>query len=327
MLDSFGRKIDYVRVSVTDRCDLRCNYCMPIKNNNFLKKKEILSIENLIEISKGLIQLGITKFRVTGGEPLIRRGIFEYLEFLNHERKKNNIKEILLTTNATQLWKYADLLFENGIKRINVSLDSLDQHKFNLITNGGKLSNVIKGIDKAKKLGIEIKINTVLLKKFNDNEIIDIVKWTSENNFKLSFIEVMPVGDTHQKRSKQYLSTDFAKKIIDDNFGLFKSDHRTAGPSKYFECKDIKLTVGFISPISNHFCSTCNRLRVTSNGKIFPCLGDNGSQDLVPHLGEGKQDYLRKVLSDVIFNKPEKHYFDINRKSYIKERFMNMTGG
>ena len=327
MLDSFGRKINYVRVSVTDRCDLRCDYCMPLDNQNFIKKKEILTIQNLITISKSLINLGIKKFRITGGEPLIRKGIRDYIEFLNSQKNKKNLEEILLTTNGTQLSNYAEFLFKNNVKRINVSLDSLDSKKFSLITNGGVLSKVLEGIKKASDLGMKIKINTVLLKDVNDNEIIDIVKWCSSNNFKLSFIEVMPIGDTLKKRKDQYLSVEFAKKIINKNFGLIKSNHKTSGPSKYFECKDINLTVGFISPISNHFCSTCNRLRVTSNGKIFPCLGDNGSKDLAPYLESGQEIQLRKILSNVIFNKPEKHYFNINKESYIKERFMNTTGG
>lgn len=327
MLDSFGRRINYVRISVTDRCDLRCNYCMPLNNKNFIKKEEILTIQNLMTISKGLINLGIKKFRITGGEPLIRKGIKDYIEFLNYQKNKGELEEILLTTNGTQLSKYAEFLFKNDVKRINVSIDSLDPNKFCLITNGGILENVINGIKKAKDLGIKIKINTVLLKNVNDDEIIKMVKWCSSNNFNLSFIEVMPIGDISKKRKDQYLSVEFAKKIIEKNFGLTESNHKTSGPSKYFECKDINLTVGFISPISNHFCSTCNRLRVTSNGKIFPCLGDNGSEDLVPFLGTDQEIQLKKILSDVIFNKPEKHYFDVNKKSYIKERFMNTTGG
>ena len=327
MLDSFGRRINYVRISVTDRCDLRCNYCMPLNNKNFIKKEEILTIQNLMTISKVLINLGIKKFRITGGEPLIRKGIKDYIEFLNYQKNKGELEEILLTTNGTQLSKYAEFLFENDVKRINVSIDSLDPNKFCLITNGGILENVINGIKKAKDLGIKIKINTVLLKNVNDDEIIKMVKWCSSNNFNLSFIEVMPIGDISKKRKDQYLSVEFAKKIIEKNFGLTESNHKTSGPSKYFECKDINLTVGFISPISNHFCSTCNRLRITSNGKIFPCLGDNGSEDLVPFLGTDQEIQLKKILSNVIFNKPEKHYFDINKKSYIKERFMNTTGG
>ena len=327
MLDSFGRRINYVRISVTDRCDLRCNYCMPLNNKNFIKKEEILTIQNLMTISKGLINLGIKKFRITGGEPLIRKGIKDYIEFLNYQKNKEELEEILLTTNGTQLSKYAEFLFKNDVKRINVSIDSLDPNKFCLITNGGILENVINGTKKAKNLGIKIKINTVLLKNVNDDEIIKMVKWCSSNNFNLSFIEVMPIGDISKKRKDQYLSVEFAKKIIEKNFGLTESNHKTSGPSKYFECKDINLTVGFISPISNHFCSTCNRLRVTSNGKIFPCLGDNGSEDLVPFLGTDQEIQLKKILSNVIFNKPEKHYFDVNKKSYIKERFMNTTGG
>ena len=177
MLDSFGRRINYVRISVTDRCDLRCNYCMPLNNKNFIKKEEILTIQNLMTISKGLINLGIKKFRITGGEPLIRKGIKDYIEFLNYQKNKEELEEILLTTNGTQLSKYAEFLFKNDVKRINVSIDSLDPNKFCLITNGGILENVINGTKKAKNLGIKIKINTVLLKNVNDDEIIKMVKW------------------------------------------------------------------------------------------------------------------------------------------------------
>ncbi len=327
MLDSFGREVNYVRISVTDRCDLRCNYCMPVNNNSFIPKKEILSIKNLISISETLIKLGIKKFRITGGEPLIRNGIMEFLEFLNNQKEKKRIDEVLLTTNGTQLTKYANFLKKNCISRINVSLDSLDPFKFNLITNGGVLKNVLDGIDLANKLGISIKINTVLLKNVNDDEILEMTEWCGANKFTLSFIEVMPIGDLSSKRKNQFLSVDYAKNIIENKYGLIPSNHKTSGPSRYFRSVQLKSTIGFISPITDHFCAKCNRLRITSNGKVFPCLGDNGSKDLVPYLNDGSEDELKNVLTDVIFNKPEKHFFDINKKSYIKERFMNTTGG
>lgn len=327
MLDSFGRKIDYVRISVTDRCDLRCKYCMPSSNPFFYKKNEILSIEDLQLISETLIQLGIKKIRVTGGEPLIRKDIIKYLEFLSLKLKQKEINEVLLTTNGTQLKRYAKNLADFGIKRINVSLDSLIQEKFNFITNGGNLKEVIEGILLAKENNIKVKINTVLLKNFNDDEIISLMEWCGKNNFILSFIEVMPVGEISYSRSDQYLPVTKAKEIIGKEFDLVKSDLTSSGPSNYYFCNKLKSHIGFISPISDHFCLTCNRVRVTSNGVIYPCLGDNNSVDLKPFLETSKNNKLLDILESVIFRKPEKHFFEINKKNYIKKRFMNTTGG
>ena len=327
MFDSFGRKINYVRVSVTDRCDLRCKYCMPTSNPFFFKKKDILSLSELQLISDQLILLGIKKIRVTGGEPLIRKDIIQYFKFLSLKLSQNKIDEVLLTSNGTQLKRYAKNLADFGIKRINVSLDSLIEQKFNFITNGGNLSNVIDGIFLAKSNNIKIKINTVLLKNFNEDEIISLMKWCGKNNFTLSFIEVMPVGEISYSRSKQYLPVTKAKEIIKKEFKLEKSELKSSGPSKYYFCKKLNLNVGFISPISDHFCLTCNRIRITSNGFIYPCLGDNNSVDLKPFLRSGKSKELFNTLGSVIYKKPEKHFFNINEKSYIKKRYMNTTGG
>lgn len=327
MFDSFGRKVNYVRISVTDRCDLRCKYCMPQTNPHLYQKIKLLNLEELKLITDALIKLGMKKIRITGGEPLIRKDIIEYLEYLSLKLNKNCIEELLITTNATQLKKYSKILSEFGIKRINVSLDTLIKEKFNFITNGGNLENVMEGILSAKENGIKIKINTVLLKKFNDDEILNIMKWCSKNDFSVSFIEVMPIGETPLSRTKQYLSVGEAKQIINKEFKLEQSNFSSSGPSKYFFCKKLKLNVGFISPISNHFCLTCNRIRVTSSGIIYPCLGDNNSVDLNPILKTGKVKALENILRDVIYNKPEKHYFSVDDKSYITKRFMNTTGG
>lgn len=327
MLDNFGRKVDYVRISVTDRCDLRCKYCMPESNPYFYEKKDILSTKKLEKISNALIKLGIKKIRITGGEPLIRKDIVDYMSFLSNKLKQKKIDELLITTNGTQLTKYASTLSELGVKRINVSLDSLVKEKFNFITNGGKLDEVLKGIFTAREKKIKIKINTVLLNKFNDDEIIPIMEWCAKNKFKLSFIELMPIGEVPSSRSLQYLSVKTAKDIINKKFQLVESSLKSSGPSNYFFCEKLNSYVGFISPISDHFCLTCNRIRVTSNGIIYPCLGDNNSINLNPILETGTEYKLIKVLKDVIFNKPEKHYFNINEKSYIKKRFMNTTGG
>ncbi len=327
MLDSFGRKVDYVRISVTDRCDLRCKYCMPISNPNFYNKDEILSLQKLKIISSALIELGMKKVRITGGEPLVRKDIIQYLKFLSEKLKKKEINELLLTTNGTQLNKHATTLSDCGIKRINVSLDSLIAEKFNFITNGGNLEKVLQGIFAAQKNKISIKINTVLLKKFNDDEIVSIMEWCSKHNFTLSFIEVMPIGETTSSRLSQYLSVTDAKKIITKRFELEKTEMKSSGPSNYYFCKQLKSFVGFISPISNHFCLTCNRIRLTSNGKIYPCLGDNNSVDLNPFLDSNSNKKLLNVLKNVIYKKPERHYFNIENEGYIKKRFMNTTGG
>ena len=258
MLDNFGRKIDYVRISVTDRCDLRCKYCMPESNPNFYKKEEILDINKLKLISESLIDLGIRKFRITGGEPLVRKDIVEYIEFLSKKLSKKVIDEILLTTNGTQLKKYSKTLSDLGVKRVNVSLDSLIKEKFNFITNGGNIESVFEGIESAKENNLSIKINTVLLKSFNDDELLEIMKWCSHNSFTLSFIEVMPVGDMLNSRKSQYFSVNKAKEIICKDFDLEQSSLKSSGPSNYFYCKKLNLFVGFISPISDHFCATCN---------------------------------------------------------------------
>ena len=327
MLDSFGRKIYYVRISVTDRCDLRCKYCMPNVNPHFFQKDEILSLDKLKLISEALIELGIKKIRITGGEPLVRKDILQYFQYLSEKLKEKMIDELLLTTNGTQLKKYAKKLSQLGVKRVNISLDSLIGEKFNFITNGGALEKVIEGIEHAKECNLSIKINTVLLKNFNEDEIINIMKWCSKNSFTLSFIEVMPVGDTPSSRVSQYLPVTKAKEIIKKEFELQDCSLKSSGPSNYYFCKKLNLFVGFISPISEHFCLTCNRIRVTSNGIIYPCLGDNNSVDLNPFLKEGKNQELLSILKNVIYTKPEKHYFRIDEKSYIKKRFMNTTGG
>ncbi len=327
MKDNFGRNINYLRLSVTDRCDLRCKYCMPIKNQFFLKKKEFLSQNELRTLSNILFKLGINKIRITGGEPLIRKDIIEYLSFLSIQKKKGLLKDVLLSTNGTQLKRFAKKLFDLGMRRINVSLDSLVSEKYNFITNGGSLEKVLDGIYEAKKCGLEIKINTVLLKNFNEEEILNMIKWCAINNFRQSFIEVMPVGELSTSRTNQYLPVSFAKKLIRKEFGLFETKLKTNGPSRYFKTNKFKNIIGFISPISDHFCATCNRIRITSNGILYPCLGDNGAVDLKPYIYKKNDLELFKVIKNSIHTKPERHFFKINEKEYIKERFMNTTGG
>ena len=325
MIDKFGRKVNYLRLSVTDRCDLRCNYCMPKKNSKLYPKSEILSLNDLKRITKILISLGIKKIRVTGGEPLIRKDINQFLEYICSLKQKG-LEEVLITTNGTQLKKYAKKISELGIKKINVSLDSLNSKKFKFLTNGGNLTEVLNGIYEAKKHKLDIKINTVLLKDFNDNEILKMVKWCADNNFKQTFIEVMPVGKLDLQRSDQFLPVSFAKEKIKKVFGLESIFFKTNGPSRYYKTIKLSSVIGFISPLTDNFCSTCNRIRVTSNGILYPCLGDNGSASLVDIL-KFDDNELSKKIRNIVFNKPERHFFSIDDQTYINNRYMNTTGG
>ena len=326
MLDSFGRKIDYLRISVTDRCDLRCKYCMPQKmtfNNN----EEILSVSDLKTLIHIFVSLGIKKIKVTGGEPLVRKNVHDVFSYLYTLIQKDLLKEVSITSNGTQLEKNAEKLKKNGIKRINISLDSLIEEKYNFITNGGNLKKVLNGIFLARELGFKIKINTVLIKDFNEDEIISLCKWCSVNHFKISFIETMPLGQVEQDRALNYFPSFKAMEIIEKEFGLVSSDFKSNGPSRYFMTEKIDLIVGFISPISNNFCKTCNRIRLTSNGLLFGCLGDNGSIDVKKLLLKNNYTKLYNAIKIAIFNKPEKHFFQINNKVPAVERFMNLTGG
>ena len=325
MIDNFGRKINYLRFSITDRCDLRCKYCMPVKNENFYKKEEILDTQQMKKILSYFIKLGIRKIRITGGEPLIRKDILEIISFLKNKKEDNLLKEILLTTNGTQLKKYAKDISDLGVDRINVSLDTLIPEKFQFITNGGNLNQVLQGLVEARKQNIKIKINTVLLKKFNEDEINSMVKWCHENGFKQSFIEVMPVGEVNTSRTNQFLPISFAKSIIKKEFGLESLSFSTNGPSKYYKTK-LGNVIGFISPLTENFCASCNRIRVTSNGMLYPCLGDNGSVNLKNSLHKSDSEIM-EIIKSSIYHKPEKHFFNIKEKAYVQERFMSTTGG
>ena len=325
MIDNFGRKINYLRFSITDRCDLRCKYCMPIKNQKFYKKDNILTTLQIKKILSLFIETGIKKIRITGGEPLIRKDILEIITFLKNKKQKKLIEEILITTNGTQLKKYAKNISDLGVDRINVSLDTLIPEKFQFITNGGNLRQVLDGLVEAKKLKIKIKINTVLLKNFNEDEIKSMVTWCKKNSFKQSFIEVMPVGEVNTSRTNQFLPVSYAKALIKKNFGLENLSLSTNGPSKYYKTS-LGNVIGFISPLTNNFCSSCNRIRVTSNGMLYPCLGDNGSVDLKSSLHKSDSEII-EIIKNSIYHKPEKHFFDIKEKAYVQDRFMNTTGG
>tara|TARA_Y100000996_G_C22517811_1_gene641148 strand:- start:6 stop:995 length:990 start_codon:yes stop_codon:yes gene_type:complete len=328
LTDNFKRKIDYLRVSVTDRCDLRCTYCMA-EDITFLPKQEVLSIEEIIYLVDIFNELGVKKFRLTGGEPLVRKNIITLIEHLNILKNNEKISEHTLTTNGTNLSKYASLLRENGIKRINVSLDSLNHEKYKEITKHGNLDKVIEGIKASLKEGIKVKINTVITQNFNDEEVFEIINWCRKNKCDISLIEVMPIGSIGEKRFEQYLSMkNFEEKLI-SKLKLTPSTYKTNGPSRYFTDNKTETKIGIISAISHNFCDTCNRVRLTCTGKLYMCLGQNDFVDLKYALRNlSKIDIIRQIEYAMSI-KPQKHNFEIvgdNYDGYI-DRYMNETGG
>ena len=279
LTDSFGRKIDYLRISVTDRCNLRCTYCMPEKMK-FLPKKDILSFNELEKLCEQFISRGIKKIRITGGEPLVRKGILDFISNINYYKKNNTLDEITMTTNGTLLEEYGEELYKSGVKRINISLDTLSEKRFQEITRRNNLKKVLKGINKAKRIGFKIKINTVVLKNINVDEITDIISWSHSNNFDISLIETMPMGEIEDNRFDQYFSINKMKKIIENKFTLKKSNYKTSGPSNYYTALETNKNIGFITPLSNNFCSSCNRIRITCTGLLYMCLRQHDKIDI-----------------------------------------------
>ena len=330
LIDRFGRHINYVRLSVTDRCDFRCVYCMA-EEMTFLPRKEILSLEEIEIIARVFTELGVSKIRLTGGEPLIRKGVLELTQKLG---SLTGLEELTITTNGSQLAAMADDLKQAGIKRINISLDTLKADRFKSLTRTGDLLKVRQGINAALAAGFErIKINAVLLKGRNDDEAVDLVYFCREHNLDISFIEEMPLGviDEHD-RAVSYLSSDELKKTIEQSHTLTASSDKTGGPSKYYRMSDSDIKVGFISPHSHNFCGDCNRVRVTVEGKLLLCLGNEHSVDLRAILRQpfGDANSIKDAVKTAIVNsmtiKPERHYFDLDNEPQIV-RFMNATGG
>ena len=328
LIDQFLRKINYLRVSVTDRCDLRCVYCMKEKMN-FLPKKEILSFEEIERLCDNFISLGVKKIRLTGGEPLVRKNIIDLIKNLNSKKIHTNLKEITLTTNGTLLSNFAKDLKINGINRINVSLDTINPKKYNKITRFGDLEKVIKGIEEALKNNIQVKINTVVFKNFNENELIALIEWADSKGVDLTFIEVMPMEDTDISRDLQFVPLDSIFKQLNERYNFYISTHNTGGPSKYYESKILKNKIGFITPLTNNFCDNCNRVRITSTGKLYMCLGQNDFVDFREILRNDYSDeYIKDKIRFALSIKPKRHDFLItpNSKPYMK-RHMNVTGG
>mgnify|MGYP003346120574 FL=1 len=328
LTDNYKRKIDYLRISVTDRCDLRCTYCMA-EDVTFLPRQEVLSIEEIIRLTNIFNELGVKKFRLTGGEPLVRKNIVSIIEHLNNLKNQGKILEHTLTTNGTNLSRYASILKKNGVERINVSLDSLNTESFRKITKWGDLSKVLNGIEAAKKEGIKIKINTVLTQNFNNKEILDILDWCKKNHFDISLIEIMPIGDIGEKRFNQYLSMKKFEEDLVNKLNLIPSKHRTNGPSRYYEYSNHKSKIGIISAISHNFCDTCNRVRLTCTGKLYMCLGQNDFVDLKFALRNQTKNDIIALIEYAMSIKPKAHNFEIQKDNFegYVNRYMNETGG
>ena len=328
LLDPFKRPVSYLRVSVTDRCDFRCEYCMA-ENMTFLPKKDLLTLQEIERICISFIKLGTTKIRITGGEPLVRKNVMSLFENLGSYLKKGPLKELTLTTNGSQLEKYALELFNSGVKRINVSIDTLKPDLFAKLTRRGNLDQVLRGVYAAKKVGLKVKINTVALKETNEHEITDILKWAHSHNFDMTVIETMPLGEIEYDRTDQFLPLSKVKESLEKNFTLLKSQHYTGGPSRYFDVKETKNRIGFITPLTHNFCELCNRVRLTCTGKLYMCLGQDDSADFVEAARSiNWEENLKNAIVEAISRKPKGHDFVIRRKqSPSVKRHMSVTGG
>ena len=290
MIDPFGRHITYLRVSVTDRCDFRCVYCMA-EDMTFLPKSEVLSLEELDRVCSAFVRHGVRKLRLTGGEPLVRRDIMTLFRRLGRHLAAGDLDELTVTTNGSQLAKYADELYDCGVRRINVSLDTLDAAKFQAITRWGKLDKVLSGLEAAKRAGLKVKINVVALKGINDDEFDRLVEWTGEEGFDLVFIEVMPMGDIGgEGRLEQYIPLSMVRARLQRKWTLDETDYRTGGPARYSVVRETGWRLGFITPLTHNFCESCNRVRLTCTGTLYMCLGQNDAADLRTALRASEDD-------------------------------------
>ena len=330
MIDPYGRAITYLRVSVTDRCDFRCVYCMA-EDRTFLPKAEILTLEELDRLCSAFVRQGVRKLRMTGGEPLVRRNIMWLFRRLSRHLESGALDELTVTTNGSQLAKHAAELADLGVRRINVSLDTLDPHKFQAITRWGKLDKVQEGLAAAKAAGLAVKINTVALKGVNDDEFDRLVAWCGDEGFDLTFIEVMPMGDIGgETRVDQYLPLSMVRGRLQEKWTLDEIDHRTGGPARYSRCRETGGRIGFITPMTHNFCESCNRVRLTCTGTLYMCLGQEDAADLRAPLRESEDDALvEAAIHEAIARKPKGHDFVIDRRRRRPAvgRHMSVTGG
>ena len=328
MIDPFGRTVSYLRVSVTDRCDFRCVYCMA-EDMTFLPKKDLLTLEELERLCSVFIEKGVRKLRLTGGEPLVRRGIMQLIRQLGEKVKSGALDELTLTTNGSQLTKYATELFECGVRRINVSLDTLDADKFAAITRWGRLNQVMDGLEAAKAAGLAIKINAVALKGVNEHEIEDMMVWAHGQGYDFTLIETMPLGEIDEDRTDQYLPLSTVRSRLEETFSLKDIPYKTGGPARYVEVRETGGRLGFITPMTHNFCESCNRVRLTCTGTLFMCLGQEDAADLRAPLraSEGNQ-LISDAIDEAILRKPKGHDFIIGRDAKPSvTRHMSTTGG
>ncbi|MEN0002242.1 MAG: GTP 3',8-cyclase MoaA [Pseudomonadota bacterium] len=329
MIDPFGRHISYLRVSVTDRCDFRCTYCMS-EHMTFLPKRDLLTLEELDRLCSVFIDKGVRRLRLTGGEPLVRRNIMQLVKSLSRHLKSGALDELTLTTNGSQLAKFADQLAGHGVKRINVSLDTLDADKFRQVTRWGDLSRVLEGIEAAQKAGIRVKINAVALNHTNRDEIADMLRWAHGRDMDFTLIETMPMGDIDGDRTDQYLPLDTVRQELEEHFTLTPLDYKTGGPARYVAVRETGGRLGFITPMTHNFCESCNRVRVTCTGTLYMCLGQNDAADLRDLLRQSESNEPLSVGIDAaIARKPKGHDFiiDRDRKAPAVARHMSVTGG
>jgi cyclic pyranopterin phosphate synthase len=328
MIDPFGRAITYLRVSVTDRCDLRCVYCMA-EDMHFLPKAQLLTLEELERLCAAFIRLGTTKIRITGGEPLVRRGVMTLFRALGG-RIGNGLNELTVTTNGTQLAKYAQELRAAGVRRINVSLDTLDPATFTMMTRWGRIEPVLEGIFAAKAAGLAVKINTVAMRGVNEDEYDRLIEWCGQNGFDLCLIETMPMGEINEDRTEQYLPLSVVRARLRRRWTLNETDYRTGGPARYFDVAETGRRIGFITPMTHNFCESCNRVRLTCTGTLYMCLGQDDDADLRAVLRAGASDTaLDAAILEAIARKPKGHDFVIDRRHDrpAVARHMSVTGG
>ena len=330
LIDPFARAITYLRVSVTDRCDFRCVYCMA-ENMTFLPKAELLTLEELDRMCSAFVGLGVRKLRITGGEPLVRKGIMQFFQAMSRHLDSGALQELSLTTNGSQLRRYAADLAACGVRRINVSLDTLDEAKFARVTRWGRLGQVLDGIEAAREAGIRVKINVVALKGFNEDELFTLTEWCARDGHDLTFIEVMPMGDLGgEDRLDQYWSLKDMRATLEQRYRLTDLSERTGGPARYVRVDETGQKIGFITPLTHNFCESCNRVRLTCTGELYMCLGQEDVADLREPLRASTDDaLLEQAIRRAIERKPKGHDFDYSRQSVDGQvsRHMSHTGG